>query len=461
MGRYGATPMSSAVELKYFVQQTHLRGMECFLDVVYNHVSGASCSLHFLGVDKDYFILDKSGMHRNISGCGNTLSPNSVSVCQLVLESLRWWVTEYHVDGFRIDAAGVLVRDCNGNVSLDRTTILDMIAVCPILSTVKFVVEPWDAGDAVRSPNFLIGSYPLRSSLEWFPDFGRAVRWFLLHGDEAGSRHQRAKAFCKAMRGQKAFFKGRPFGAAHGVNYLSCHDGFALFDSVAYARKVNEDGYEEPSNCNHGAEGATSDESICALRDRQMRNLTLALVLARGTPMLSQGCEDGRTKDGNSNCYDADDMRNWLERDAGSTTLARFTRRALQLRAQHPSLRGPDFYDNLRWVNLSGEERASSSHRPNRSSADACKRAECKPFVAWTVAKDLYIAFNASAQTEVACLPSSCEGIEGCREEWYLLCDTGITDATNFPEHPPLIVRNEVKLGPNSACIAERREVAN
>lgn len=457
MGRYGATPVSSPAELKFLVNEMHLRGMECILDVVYNHVCGASCSLHFLGVDRDYFILNESGEHQNISGCGNTLSPNSVCMSELIMESLRWWVSEYHMDGFRLDAGGVFARDCRGKVRADRSVILDMIESCPVLSTVKVIVEPWDAGDGVGSPNYLIGSYPLRSAYEWFPDFGRAVRRFIYRGEEKASRREYARMFCKAIRGHQSHFEHRPRGAAHGVNYLSCHDGFALFDSAAYSQKTNVDGYQDSSIWNHGAEGPTSDEAIVALRARQLRNMTLALALARGTPMLSQGCEDGRTKGGNNNCYDANDDRNCLLLDAGTTSLARFTRQALHLREHCVGLKGTDFYKDLQWLNIEGNNRSSSCLRSRQKLEEGCDCSDCKAFVAWTVAKDIYIAFYSGAEPLVATLPHPGVLANGQQAGWHLLCNTAAPDEIYFRNDSSLIYGSEFQFEPRSACIAERK----
>jgi isoamylase len=424
MGRYGATPTSSPEELKLLVQAMHARGMECLLDVVYNHVAGASCSLHFLGVSADYFLMD--GKHSNVSGCGNTLSANSPCMAALILDSLRWLTSEFRIDGFRIDAAGVLARDGAGKAMCGPagSAVLTAIEGDPVLAgRVKLIVEPWDAGDGVGSPNFLMGKYPLRAALEWNPDFGRAVRRFLFRGDDGERGREYARAFCKAVRGSKAMYGGRPHGAAHSVNYLSCHDGFSLHDSASFAKRTNADGYEDPTTCNHGAEGPTTDARVNRLRARQLRNLMVALTVARGTPMLSQGCEAGLSKGGNNNCYDVDGAANWLARDVESSEFAAFTREALALRRTQQRLHGADFYDGLEWRAPSGRIRSRGS---GRRGGDGDVEAESAGFAGWTVG-DLFVAFNAAGKRQAVTLPG--RGGDGA---WRRLCDTAASDGAYF-----------------------------
>jgi isoamylase len=426
MGRYGETVGSASYELKLLVRELHRRGMECVLDVVYNHVAGASCSLHFLDAEKEYFIVDENRNHSNISGCGNTTSPNAPCMTALVLESLRWLVTEYRVDGFRIDAAGVLAREVDGKPGgKGPFALLQAIAGDPVLSRrVKFIVEPWDAGDGVGSPNYLNGNYPLRTALEWNPDFGRAMRWFVFRGGDAEKGKEFARGFCKALRGSQRMYGSRPYGSAHSVNYLSCHDGFSLADSASYAKQTNVDGYADPTVCCHGAEGPTDDAEIVELRSRQLRNLVLASALARGIPMISQGCEGGISKGGNNNCYDVDGPPNWLSSDFETTPLTSFVRQALSFRRSRKELRGLDFYDDLEWRTRSGGVRNRPDSRSNHRKNAHPSRETGHGFVAWTVG-DLYVAFNASSREVKAVLPSrSAAGVATETRLWRKVCDT-------------------------------------
>lgn len=358
------------------------------------------------------------------------MSPNSPCMTSVILESLRWLVAEYRVDGFRIDAGGVLARNESGVPSTRPTAVIAAIAADPVLAGRKIIVEPWDAGDGIGSPNYLNGKYPLSTALEWNPDHGRALRRFIFHG---GAEH--ARAFCKAIRGNRNAFSSRPHGAAHGVNYISCHDGFSLADYVSYNARTNADGYDDATSHNHGAEGSTADAKIVARRAAQMRNLTLALVLSRGTPMLSMGCETGISKGGNNNCYNIDGSANHLASNASESELTKFTRSALALRKRESCLRGIDFYLGLQWHTSDGVDRESKKQYRRRSGAvsgrkshrqkssgvfgsESSNRAE-ESLVCWTVGI-LFCVFNAGKAGVGVTLP---DGVEG-KDTWYLVCDT-------------------------------------
>lgn len=344
MARYGRTPVSAGAELKALVKALHAAGMECYLDLVYNHVAGPSCSLHFFDVKHDYFIPggEDAGAHSNVSGCGNTLAPDAPAMTELVLESLRWWVSEYHVDGFRLDAGGVFARDRLGKPSR-HTRVLEAITDDAMLKNVKLIVEPWDAGDGIGQPNFLNGKYPHGDRfMEWNPDYMRAVRRFI-RGDLGASQE-----FREALRGFPKHFHDRSLGACHSVNYIACHDGFCLADIVSYTRRTNEDGYDEPTTTNCGMEGPCTRPDVVELREKQMRNFLLTLALSRGVPMILQGDEVGVSKLGNNNSYDVDDGINYLPRPQDMTRksgLLEFARGAFALRRHFMALRGRDFFD--------------------------------------------------------------------------------------------------------------------
>lgn len=371
----------------------------------------------------------------------------------LILDSLRWLVAEYHVDGFRFDAAGVLCRSQNGSPSSHQpTAVLLAIKADPVLAGRKIIVEPWDAGDGAGSPNYLNGHYPLSAALEWNPDYGRALRRFIFRGGA-----ENARAFCKALRGNHASFASRPYGAAHSVNYISCHDGFSLADYVSYNARTNADGYDDGTSHNHGAEGATADARILDLRRAQMRNLTLALVLSRGIPMLSMGCEAALSKGGNNNCYDVDGAANRLAMDVGDSELAGFTRAALALRKRESCLRGKDFYDgpdsSIVWRDANGERRGKRATRRRgrqggsiesrgsvrqgdgqRAAAAGgddvgLKRGSVENLVYWTVGC-LLCVFNAGKDPLSISLPRA---EEGQATVWRLVCITRDRDGEFFP----------------------------
>jgi glycogen debranching enzyme GlgX len=423
MSRYGQTPVSAPAELKAFVKALHEQGMECYLDLVFNHVGNSSCSLHFFGVNSDYFMHSRRdpSAHSNVSGCGNTLAPNLPAMLELVIQSLRWWVSEYHIDGFRLDAAGVLARD-EKEGCLTAPQVLAAIAADPLLQDVKLIVEPWDAGEAVGSPNYLNGNFPFGDRfLEWNPDFSRTVRKFIRGVDGSSG------AFCKLIRGSRSKYHDRRHGSCHSVNYLSCHDGFSLYDSVSYIDRTNADGHAEETAGNCGVEGPTTNVEVLRLRQRQTRNMILALVLARGVIMLQQGDELCATKHGNNNSYDIDGAANFLAADAAcprsepSGWARAFWAQALVFRQTHRALlRGNDFYDrpglSFTWTMADGGPRRS------RRSADSGGE-----FVAWIVhdgSSCLYMAFNAGPAARETRVPAPPQTLSSAHARWQRVCDT-------------------------------------
>lgn len=441
MNRYAREMGGGAAELKEFVRALHEVRIECFLDVVYNHSANACCAFHFLKVQPDYYIgrETNSGFeHSNLSGCGNTLSPNSPMMMDLLMESLRWFVTEYMIDGFRIDAAGILCRDQNGKPIRDPPVITRMCAD-PVLRNTKFIVEGWDAGDQVGSPNMLLGSehgFPRGDRFcEWNVEWKGAVRRYL-KGEQDSSR-----AFCKALRGSAHLFgdgrgmqRCRPLGAGHGVNFVACHDGFCMLDVVSYEKRVNKDGYDEISfNC--GAEGETEDAEINATRARQLRNFFLILAISRGIPMISQGDELAFSKRGNSNTWNSPHLyAGRLPDDPracdNAENIIQFAKRMFDLRRCLKQLRGADFFESLMWLNKCGMQRNSRrpaptnvlKHNEGEKASSGCPTVD--GFVAFRThpdddGKSLYVGINNSLEIITACLPRNNIGM--C---WEALVDT-------------------------------------
>lgn len=428
MNRYASSTGGGAAELKALVKALHTEGIECFLDVVYNHSANASCPLHFLDVQKDYYMgTDKvdSFKHSNVSGCGNTLSPNSPVMLHLVLDSLRWFTTEYRIDGFRIDAAGVLCRDQQGKPTANPE-VIKHICSDPVLRNTKLIVEGWDAGDQLGSPNMLLGSkrgFPRGERFcEWNVEWRDGVRRFF-RGDKDS-----AKSFCKALRGSpKLFGDGkhrspkRPLGANHGINFVSCHDGFSMADVVSYRKRINTDGYDEVSfNC--GAKGDTTDPRIHAKRAQQLRNFIFALAVSRGVPMISQGDECGFSKQGNSNTWNDSNVfaAKLPDRPQACGTfenLSQFTRLMFELRSQQKNLRGSDFFSDLTWLDESGKPRARHKQNP--------KSPRKAGYIAFRTNPDenrsvLFLAFNNSTQDISSSLPE----YEHSNTLWFKVIDT-------------------------------------
>ena len=343
--RYAAVPPFVFAEFKEMVARLHDAGLEVILDVVYNHTAEGNergPTLSFRGIDNaSYYRLlpDQPRYYINDTGTGNTLNMSHPRVVQMVTDSLRYWVTEMHVDGFRFDLGTILARTPAGFD--EGHGFLYACLQDPVLSQVKLIAEPWDIGPG----GYQVGGFP-PGWAEWNDKFRDTVRAFW-RGDpgklaEVATRVS-ASADCFNRRGRK------PWAS---VNFITAHDGFTLNDLVSYNDKHNEangednrDGHSDNLSWNHGAEGPTEDPSINALRHRQKRNLLATLLLSQGTPMLLAGDEFSRTQHGNNNAYCQDNEISWIDWDIGETdlALAEFVRRVIALRKAFPILRRSRF----------------------------------------------------------------------------------------------------------------------
>jgi glycogen operon protein len=323
----------------------HDAGLEVILDVVYNHTAEGNergPTLSFRGIDNaSYYRLlpDEPRYYINDTGTGNTLNLSHPSVLQMVTDSLRYWVTEMHVDGFRFDLGTILARHYDG---FDASHgFLQSCLQDPVLSQVKLIAEPWDIGPG----GYQVGGFP-PGWAEWNDKFRDTARAFW-KGDEGKlaelATRLAASADDFARRGRKPW---------SSVNFITAHDGFTLNDLVSYNDKHNEangennqDGHSDNLSWNHGAEGATDDPEIRMLRRRQKRNMLATLLLAQGTPMLLAGDEFGRTQQGNNNAYAQDNPISWLDWniDEDGAELIEFVRRVIALRQAFPILRRSRF----------------------------------------------------------------------------------------------------------------------
>ncbi|HTB43404.1 MAG TPA: glycogen debranching protein GlgX [Acetobacteraceae bacterium] len=343
--RYSAIPAFVFSEFKEMVARLHDAGIEVILDVVYNHTAEGNergPTLSFRGIDNaSYYRLmpDQPRYYINDTGTGNTLNMTHPRVLQMVTDSLRYWVSEMHVDGFRFDLGTILAREHDGFD--EGHGFLDSCLQDPVLSQVKLIAEPWDIGPG----GYQVGGFP-PGWAEWNDKFRDNVRAFW-KGDEGQlaemATRLAASADCFNKRGRK------PWAS---VNFVTAHDGFTLHDLVSYNEKHNEangednrDGHSDNRSWNHGVEGPTDDPKICAVRDRQKRNLLATLLLAQGTPMLLAGDEFGRTQQGNNNAYCQDNEISWINWDIGEsgTELAEFVRKLIALRKSFPILRRSRF----------------------------------------------------------------------------------------------------------------------
>ena len=328
-------PTAAVDEFRDLVKALHRAGIEVILDVVYNHTAevgadGPTFSFRGLAND-DYYILDGAGGFVDDSGTGNTFNANRPIVRRLIIDSLRYWVQEMHVDGFRFDLAAVLSRDEAGQPMVDPPALWD-IETDPVLAGTKLIAEAWDAGGLYQ-----VGSFVGERWVEWNGRFRDDVRSFV-KGDR-----DTVPAIMQRFLGSPDIYGHKRREPQASVNFVTCHDGFTLNDLVSYDAKHNEangegnrDGNDQNLSWNCGVEGPTGDPAIEALRARQIRNFLALDLLAMGAPMLLMGDEVRRTQLGNNNAYGHDDPLSWFDWTAvdRQADLLRFTRGLIRLRRQ-------------------------------------------------------------------------------------------------------------------------------
>ncbi|MGG5258397.1 glycogen debranching protein GlgX [Phycicoccus avicenniae] len=342
-------PQGVVDEVKGMVKLLHAAGIEVVLDVVYNHTaeqSRSGATLSWRGLDqRAYYRLDERGRDIDVTGCGNTLDLRHPVVCRMVLDSLRHWVQEYHVDGFRFDLAVALGRGRGDDFDPDHPFLV-ALRTDPVLSRVMLVAEPWDLG----MHGWRTGQFP-PPFLEWNDRFRDTVRRFWV-GDVRAAAHGQpshdARELATRLTGSRDLFGARDRGPTASVNFVTAHDGFTLADLVTYDHKHNEangednrDGSDGNGSWNHGAEGPTEDADVLAARGRALRNLLGTLLLSSGVPMLTAGDELGRTQGGNNNPYCQDNEITWVDWDLApwQEDLLATTRHLLAVRRALPVLR--------------------------------------------------------------------------------------------------------------------------
>ena len=355
-------------EFKTMVKALHEAGIEVILDVVYNHTAEGNHlgpTLAFRGIDNAsyYRLVDDDPAHYfDTTGTGNSLLMSDPHVLQLIMDSLRYWVTEMHVDGFRFDLAATLARQFH---EVDRlSAFFDLVQQDPVVSQVKLIAEPWDLGEG----GYQVGNFPPLWA-EWNGRYRDTVRDFWR--GEGGELPELASR----LTGSSDLYQddGRRPGAS--INFVVAHDGFTLRDLVSYNEKHNEangeegrDGADDNRSWNCGAEGETDDPEISALRARQQRNMIATLLLSQGVPMIAHGDELGRTQRGNNNAYCQDNELTWIDWNAVDHELLEFTRAAVALRTAHPVLRRRRFFfgtrtrvpasllPDIEWFRVDGQE---------------------------------------------------------------------------------------------------------
>jgi glycogen operon protein len=327
-------------EFRHMVKAMHDAGIEVILDVVYNHTAEGDHdgpTLSFKGIDNAaYYRLEESdrSRYRDYTGTGNSMNMRHPHVLQLIMDSLRYWVTQMHVDGFRFDLAATLARELH---EVDRlSAFFDLIQQDPVVSQVKLIAEPWDVGEG----GYQVGNFPPLWS-EWNGKFRDTVRDYWLQQHIPALRD-----FGYRFTGSSDLYEASSRRPSASVNFVTAHDGFTLADLVSYDHKHNEanledgrDGTDDNRSWNHGVEGPTDDPAIADVRRRQAKNLLITVLCSQGVPMLLGGDELGRSQRGNNNAYCQDNEMSWFDWSDVDHELLEFTRRLVGLRRQHPVFR--------------------------------------------------------------------------------------------------------------------------
>lgn len=446
-------------ELKNLVKQLHLNGIEVMLDVVFNHTAEGNeqgPTISFRGIDNStYYMLTPEGYYFNFSGCGNTLNCNNPIVRNMVLDCLRYWASEYHIDGFRFDLAAILGRDPQGN-PLPNPPLLETLAFDPVLGKCKLIAEAWDAGGLYQ-----IGSFPAYGRwAEWNGKYRDDLRRYL-RGDEGlvGRLAQR-------IQGSPDLYGDNRRGPTASINFATCHDGFTLYDTVAYDNKHNDangeggqDGSDDNESWNCGAEGETDDAWIKDLRHRQMKNAVSILMVSHGIPMILMGDEVARTKYGNNNTYCHDNSLNWLDWSLmeKNPNLLRFFQRIIAFRRQHPVLRARDHVENRDSVGSGNAD--ITWHGTQAWSADWSDSSRVLAFVldgkhakgGDTEDNSIYVAMNTYWDGLPFQLPEAPYG-----QHWHVFANTSLPspdDICDLGKEVPLENEREIIVGGRSVVI--------
>ena len=433
-------------EFKSMVKTLHEEGIEVILDVVYNHTAEGNHlgpTLSFKGIDNAaYYRLvdDQLQYYMDYTGTGNSFNVGHPHSLQLIMDSLRYWVLEMHVDGFRFDLASALAREF---YDVDRlAAFFELIQQDPVISQVKLIAEPWDVGPG----GYQVGNFPPQWS-EWNGKFRDAVRDFWRGEPNLGE-------FAARVAGSADLYEQSGRRPVASINFVTAHDGFTLRDLVSYNDKHNEangeenrDGESFNRSWNHGAEGETTDQQILAARAREQRNLLSTLILSQGVPMLLHGDELGRTQGGDNNTYAQDSEISWVHWDEIDAPLMEFTATVARLRAQHPTFRRKRFFTGNA-VRVGDEQRLNDIvwlHPTGRPMEDADWTAEGARVIGMylnghgiagkdatgnpVVDEHALLYFNGGPDPVEVSLPT---------EEYSQSWDVAIDSAASAPENSPL-----------------------
>ncbi|KRA29491.1 MULTISPECIES: glycogen debranching protein GlgX [unclassified Nocardioides] len=461
-------------EFKQMVKDLHAAGIEVILDVVYNHTAEAGPD----GPTYSFRGLDDRGFYRrvppvdgeyddtywDVTGCGNTVNSEDPLALRLILDSLRYWVSEMHVDGFRFDLMSAITRTAGPDaIRVDMACkLLIAIGQDPVLRHVKLIAEPWD----VSMDGYLVGGMP-PPWVEWNDQFRDTIRDFW-RGETQGSH-----AVATRLAGSSDLYADDGRSAYNSVNFITAHDGFTVRDLVSYDHKHNEangednrDGTDNNRSWNHGVEGETSDPGILALRRRQAANLMATLCLSNGVPMLTAGDERGRTQGGNNNPYCQDNEISWIDWRADNAWLDVYsvTRAALQLRRDHPALRQRHWFEgrptiiggpkDLAWLHPSGREMTDQdwydadldtigmfvSGKPLRAPGPRGEQQIDSSFLLW---------FHTGAEPVTVFFPEN---------DWVHTGTVVLSTDPDLSSGTKLVVGEELVIGPRSVVVMQETE---
>lgn len=442
-------PEAVLSEFKQMVKRFHAVGIEVILDVVYNHTAEGNHfgpTLSFRGIDNKVYYRLVNGNERyymDYTGCGNTLNMMHPHSLRILMDSLRYWVTEVHIDGFRFDLASALARELHEVNQLGA--FLDTIYQDPVLATIKLIAEPWDIGEG----GYQVGNFPVNWT-EWNGKYRDSVRRFWKGEDTLSS-----EAAVRVVGSPDLYAATRRKPSA-SINFITAHDGFTLKDLVSYNEKHNEanghdntDGTNDNHSWNCGAEGETDEPAVLALRARQRRNLFATLILSQGVPMISGGDEMGRTQKGNNNVYCQDNALAWHQwnLDEDETRFLDFARRIVGLRRKHPNFRRHNYEMNdavastspngLEWIRPDGQRMAEEDWQHHWIKSLALYLNGNGPEIRDEQGRsipddDFILLFNASGEEVRFVIPPDLP------EPWMLVFETFGQDSPNSHQEPAI-----------------------
>ena len=437
------------LELKTLIKDLHDNGIEVILDVVFNHTAEGNefgpC-FSFKGFDNNiYYMLTPDGHYYNFSGCGNTLNCNHPVVRDMILECLRYWVIEYRVDGFRFDLASILGRNDDGT-PLSQPPLLRSLAFDSILGNVKLIAEAWDAGGLYQ-----VGSFPSwKRWAEWNGRYRDDMRRFL-KGDDFLAQTAAAR-----ITGSPDLYDPAYRGGNASINFLTCHDGFTLYDLYSYNQKHNEangwgntDGADDNNSWNCGVEGETDDPAILALRKRLMKNACAVLLCSRGTPMFLSGDEFADTRYGNNNPYCQDNLISWLDWSLlkKNKDLFDFFQYMIQFRKDHPVIR-----KDLEPSYLGVPAMSTHGLTPDETNFSGDSHVVCVRFAGYNEAIQeedrVYLAVNSGWFPVTLTLPKLPE-----HYKWKVAVNTGDPKCQFFHKNSMPTVESKIFLGERSVII--------